>query len=123
MATPRSHRLAGVALLAVALLYIAWFHDDRHAAAALLVFALPPLLLALPAWRGGRRAAFWGGVLALFWFSHGVMVAYTRPAEGFFLGRDPAVAAGGRCGQLAGTACPLRPALRLTPRPATRRRR
>jgi len=84
MAASRSHRLAGAALLAVALLYIAWFHDDRHAAAAMLVFALPPLLLALPAWRGGRRAAFWGGVLALFWFSHGIMVAFTRPAEAFF---------------------------------------
>ena len=80
----RSHRIAGIALLALALLFVAWFRDDRHAAAALLVFALPPLLLALPAWRGGRRAAFWAGVLALFWFSHGVMVAWTRPAEALF---------------------------------------
>jgi len=81
MAAITSQRLAGAALLALAALFIAWFHDDRHAAAALLVFALPPLLLAVPAWRGGRRAAFWAGVLALFWFSHGVMVAWTRPDE------------------------------------------
>jgi uncharacterized membrane protein len=82
MAAPVSaQRLTGAALLALGLLYVAWFHDDRHAVAALLVFALPPLLLAVPAWRGGRRAAFWAGVLALFWFSHGVMVAWTRPGE------------------------------------------
>ena len=67
MAATTSHRVAGVALLALAGLFVGWFHDDRHAAAALLVFALPPLLLAVPAWRGGRRAGFWAGVLALFW--------------------------------------------------------
>ncbi|AKC86044.1 DUF2069 domain-containing protein [Pseudoxanthomonas suwonensis] len=84
MAGPTSPRLTGAALLALAALYALWFHDDRHAVAALLVFALPPLLLAVPAWRGGRRAAFWAGVLALFWFSHGVMVAWTRPGELLF---------------------------------------
>ena len=45
---------------------------------------LPPSLLAVAAWRGGRRAGFWPGVLALFWFSHGVMVAWTRPGEALF---------------------------------------
>jgi uncharacterized membrane protein len=40
-------------------------------------------LLALVAvLRGGAKAAFWSGVLGLFWFSHGVMVAWSRPAEG-----------------------------------------
>ena len=77
-------RLLGIALLALAVLYMAWFHDDRHAAAALLVFALPPLLLAMPAWRGGRRAGFWAGVAALFWFSHGVMTAWAHPEEALF---------------------------------------
>ena len=84
MAAPTSARIAGAALLALALLYAAWFHADRHAVAALLVFALPPLLLAVPTWRGGRRPAFWGGVFALGWFSHGVMVAWTRPGEALF---------------------------------------
>ncbi|WP_211365760.1 DUF2069 domain-containing protein [Pseudoxanthomonas suwonensis] len=79
-----SHRVLGIALLALAVLYVAWFHDDRHAAAALLVFALPPLLLAVPAWRGGRKAAFWSGVLALFWFSHGVMHAWAHPEGALF---------------------------------------
>ena len=77
-------RLTGAALLALALLYAGWFHDDRHAVAALLVFALPPLLLALRAAPGARRPTFWAGVLALFWFSHGVMVAWTRPADAGF---------------------------------------
>ena len=81
MAASTAHRITAAALLALAALFVLWFHDDKHAVAALLVFALPPLLLALPAWRGGRRAAFWAGVLALFWFSHGVMVAWTRPPE------------------------------------------
>ena len=81
MAAPISRRVLGIALLALAALYTAWFHDDRHAAAALLVFALPPLVLAVPAWRGGRRSAFWAGVFALFWFSHGVMTAWAHPEE------------------------------------------
>ena len=81
MAATPAHRITAAALLALAALFALWFHNDRHAHAALLVFALPPLLLAWPAWRGGRRAAFWAGVLALFWFSHGVMVAWTRPPE------------------------------------------
>ena len=84
MAAALAPRITGAALLALALLFVPWFRDDRHAVAALLVFALPPLLLAWPAWRGGRRAAFWAGVLAVFWFSHGVMVAWTRPPERLF---------------------------------------
>ena len=65
-------------LAALALLYAAWF---RHEPVALLVFGLPPALLALRAWRGGARAGFVAGVLALLWFSHGVMVAWTRAPE------------------------------------------
>ena len=45
-------RLLALALLALAALYAAWFWHDRYAIAALLVFALPPLLLGVPAWRG-----------------------------------------------------------------------
>jgi uncharacterized membrane protein len=66
------------ALLALSVLYVAWFHDDSRPVAALLVFALPPLLLALGAWRG-VRSRFWAGVLALAWFSHGVMSAWSHP--------------------------------------------
>ncbi len=80
-----ARRLLRVALLALALLYGAWFGGTWPAGAprwvALAVFALPPLLLALALPRHGARAGFWAGVLALAWFSHGVMVAWTRPPE------------------------------------------
>ncbi|MDN5782835.1 MAG: DUF2069 domain-containing protein [Luteimonas sp.] len=75
--------LAG-ALFALALLFTLWFHDDRHRLAAMLVFALPPLLALAAVLRGGNAASkgrFWAGVLGLFWFSHGVMVAWSRPAD------------------------------------------
>ncbi|MEE7548878.1 DUF2069 domain-containing protein, partial [Xanthomonas sp. Kuri4-1] len=73
-----AHRMLVGALLALAALYAGWFHDDRHRLAALLVFALPPLLLAVLApWH--RQARFWAGVLALGWFSHGVMSAWSHP--------------------------------------------
>jgi uncharacterized membrane protein len=65
-------------LLALAALFVFWF---RHEAFALALFALPPLWLAAAAWLGRARAGFWAGVWALMWFSHGVMVAWTRPAE------------------------------------------
>jgi uncharacterized membrane protein len=69
------------ALFALAGLFVAWFHGDRHLAAVLLVFVLPPLLAAIAVLFGGAKAAFWSGVLGLLWFSHGVMVAWSRPAE------------------------------------------
>lgn len=69
-----------LALLALAALYALWFAHDKHRLAAMLVFALPPALLALAAWRGWPRAGFIAGVLALLWFSHGVMTAWTQPA-------------------------------------------
>ncbi len=84
MAARTSQRLLAATLLALGLLYLAWYHDDRHWQAALLVFAAPPLLLAPFVLRGGTRATFWTGVLALFWFSHGVMVAWSHPEQRLF---------------------------------------
>ena len=63
------------------MLFGLWYVHGPHALAALVVLLLPPLLLAIAAWRGWARAGFFGGVFALFWFSHGVMVAWTRPPE------------------------------------------
>src|SRR3546814_15197537 len=63
-----SRIVLAVALFALSALYAAWFHDDRHRLAALLVFALPPLLALAGVLRGGTVAAtsaFWAGVLAL----------------------------------------------------------
>lgn len=75
-----SARLAlACALLALAALYLGWFR--AAGAATLAIFALPPLALALLLRPRPRAAAFWSGVLALLWFSHGVMAAWTRPPE------------------------------------------
>ena len=78
-----------VALLALAALFVLWFARDEHVLTGLLVFASPPLLLAIAAWRGWPRAGFVAGVLALFWFSHGVMQAWSEPVgRGFALGEN-----------------------------------
>ena len=78
-------RLRMTLLLALAALYALWFGGSGQWF-ALLVFALPPAWLAITTARGAHRAGFWSGVLALLWFSHGVMVAWTRPPErGFAL--------------------------------------
>jgi uncharacterized membrane protein len=83
--TAQSRIVLAVALFALSALFTLWFHDDRHRLAALLVFTLPPLLLLAAVLRGGTtasRGGFWAGVFGLFWFSHGVMVAWSRPADG-----------------------------------------
>ena len=80
MSAPRPRYPLALALVALALLFLDWFRAEGWV--ALVVFALPPLLLAIALLRGGgARTAFWAGVLALLWFSHGVMVAWTRPPE------------------------------------------
>ena len=75
-----------LALLVLVAVYALWF-GARAEWVALVVFAAPPLWCAIALLRGsGARTGFWAGVLALEWFSHGVMVAWTRPAErGFAL--------------------------------------
>ena len=76
----RTRRVLALVLAALALLFLYWFR--AAGGVALVVFALPPLLLAIALLRGGGpRVAFWAGVLALLWFAHGVMVAWTRPPE------------------------------------------
>jgi uncharacterized membrane protein len=83
-----ARRVLVASLLALAALYAFWF-GQRSEWFAVAVFGLPPLAFALSLLRrGGARAAFWAGVIALLWFSHGVMVAWTRPSE-----RLPALAA------------------------------
>lgn len=76
-----AQRVLLVALLALSAVFVAWFAPRPSPWAALLVFALPPALLAIGVLRKRRQASFWAGVLALGWFSHGVMVAYSRPGE------------------------------------------
>ena len=41
--------------------------------------ARPPALLAVSALAGWRRAGFTSAVIALLWFSHGVMLLWSEP--------------------------------------------
>ncbi len=81
-----ARRALCVALFALGALYAVWFGREAQWV-AVAVFALPPLALAVALLRGGgARVGCWAGVLALLWFSHGVMVAWTRvPERGFAL--------------------------------------
>src|SRR5690606_11610436 len=80
-ARPASRKLLVVLLLALAALFAVWFAGDPRLLQALAVFALPPLLLAVGVAIGRRTAPFWSAVLALGWFCHGVMLAWSS-AEG-----------------------------------------
>ena len=73
-----SSLLLRLALGLLVALYVVWFRDDQ---AAVAFFALPPLLLLAGLLFKRRTAAFWSGVIALAWFSHGVMIAYAEPAH------------------------------------------
>jgi uncharacterized membrane protein len=79
-----ARRILIAALIVLAGLYLLWFSATPHPWAALAVFTVPPAALAMAALRGWRQAGFWAGVLALAWFSHGVMVAWTRAPERLF---------------------------------------
>lgn len=83
--SPRAQKwtLATV-LLALAAVFAVWFAHDRHWLASQLVFTAPPLLMALGVVTGRGKAMFWAGVLALFWFSHGVMSAWSHPETAHF---------------------------------------
>jgi uncharacterized membrane protein len=81
MSPRRSELVLAAALGVMAGLFVLWFRDATQAVAAMLLFAGPPLLLCFGALRGSRIAAFWSGVFGLFWFSHGVMLAYDRADE------------------------------------------
>lgn len=72
--------LAG-ALAALALLFVLWFRTAPQPLAAMALFAGPPLLLLVGVLRFRRIAVFWSGVFGLFWFSHGVMLAWDRADE------------------------------------------
>ena len=75
-----ARQVVRAALFLLVALYAAWFGllGEWFALAA---FALPPLLLSLWLPRAPALAGFWAGLLALAWFSHGVMVAWSRPPE------------------------------------------
>lgn len=77
----RDRIVLALALASLSVLFVLWFRNDPHLMFAYGLFALPPLLLSALVARGGHVAAFWSGVLALFWFSHGVMIAWSEPSQ------------------------------------------
>ena len=72
-------RLLLAGLFGLAALFVFWFLGEGWHTVAW--FAGPPLLLAALNWTGRQKPAFWAGLFALGWFSHGVMVAWSRPLD------------------------------------------
>ena len=91
-ANTAASRLLIAALAALAALFGIWFAPTPSPWVALAVFALPPALLAVGQWRSRPTAGYWASVLGLAWFSHGVMVAYSRPPERWFALAEVALA-------------------------------
>ena len=79
-ARPAGEAWLVASLLLLVVLYLAWFLPLRDYVAA-AVFGLPALWLASGLWIGRRKLAMWAATLSLAWFSHGIMVAMTRPTE------------------------------------------
>ena len=78
---PPARRVLMASLCALVARYVIWFvrvHPDN---VALVVFALPPALCALGIWRRARTAGLLSAVLALAWFCHGVMTAWSSADE------------------------------------------
>ena len=85
-------RVAAAAIVAMAALQLAWHGVLSPASGGgrwpVAVFFLLPLLPALALLLARhRRAAFWGALAALLYFCHGIMVAWSAPAD-----RAPALA-------------------------------
>jgi uncharacterized membrane protein len=78
---PLERRLLAGALAALGVVFALWYRDATQPLLAVLFFAGPPLLLCLGVLLRRRTAPFWAGVLGLFWFSHGVMLAWSEPAQ------------------------------------------
>lgn len=79
-----AHRIglgAWLALILVQPLWYLWLAPPTGGSPWLaLAFTVPPLLLpALALRRSTRRALLWAGVVALFYFAHGVTAAWAEP--------------------------------------------
>ena len=98
----KSERLALAAWLALIVLQPAWYLWLAPPASGqswfALLLTLPPLLLPLSALRRNLgRALLWAGIVALFYFCHGIVAAWTTPAA-----RVPALVEAALCVVLIG---------------------
>jgi uncharacterized membrane protein len=78
-------RVGVIVWLALILLQLAWYlwlaPPTGGSAGIALFLTLPPLLLPLLALRTHlRRALLWAGIVALFYFCHGIVAAWVIPA-------------------------------------------
>jgi len=97
-----AERVGIAAWVALVLLQFAWYLVIAPPAGGspwvALALTLPALLLPLVALRTGlRRALLWAGVVALFYFCHGVVAAWIAPAA-----RVPALIEAALCVVLIG---------------------
>jgi len=73
---------AWAALMALQLVWHGWLLKPQSVSVPLLLaITVIPLLLPLAALRKPRRALLWVGILALFYFCHGVAEAWSSPVE------------------------------------------
>jgi uncharacterized membrane protein len=79
----RLGRAAWFALIALQLVWYAWLAPPQTIPVALVLsLTVIPLLLPLLALRRSlHRALLWVGILALFYFCHGVAEAWSAPTE------------------------------------------
>ena len=96
-------RIGAGAWIALVVLQFAWYLVIAPPAGGspwiALALTLPALLVPLFALRSGlRRALLWMGVVALFYFCHGVVAAWTAPAA-----RAPALIESALCVVLIAT--------------------
>lgn len=96
-------RVGAAAWIALVLLQFAWYlviaPPSGGNAWIALALTLPPLLLPLLALGSGlRRALLWAGIVALFYFCHGIVAARISPAA-----RAPALAESALCVVLIAT--------------------
>ena len=80
-----ARQVAFTAWAALVLLQPAWYFllapPAGGSAGLALALTVPPLLLPLTALRGGaRRALLWIGIVALFYFCHGIVAAWVVPS-------------------------------------------
>lgn len=79
-------RIATVSIIALAALQLAWHAwlappTQANPWALAIFFTLPILPALVLTLMRHRRAGYWGGLAALLYFSHGVMVAWSSPGE------------------------------------------
>ncbi|MFK2878848.1 DUF2069 domain-containing protein [Rhodanobacter hydrolyticus] len=84
-ALPSEQKLGLAAWAALAVLQLVWhgwlLPPQSMPMTLVLAIALIPLLLPLAALRNPRRALLWVGILALFYFCHGVAEAWSSSIE------------------------------------------